>query len=193
MAKVVKVMEVSEISIGDAYREVPSGAGEQLVGRTTVQELTNKTLSSPVITGETVNHTAATLAIAPATHAGRIVTLNRAAGVTVTLPTATGSGNHYRFIVGTTVTSNQHRFDVTGDDAYFGILNMLDLDGSAAAGFAAGSDADRIDLNGTTKGGTKGDFIEFVDIAADTWFVTGNLQVPVGSNPASPFTTGAVS
>jgi len=99
----------------------------------------------------------------------------------------------YQFFVGTTVTSNQYRFNVTGNDAYFGIINMLDLDGSAAAGFAAGADADQIDLNGTTKGGVKGDWLVFRDVAADTWQVWGSLQVPAGSNPATPFATGQVS
>lgn len=156
--------------------------------------ITDPTITNPLITGPTpINLTAATLAVAAATHAGKTVTINKADGTTITLPAATGTGNKYPFFVGTTVTSNQIRFNVTGNDAYFGILNMLDLDASAAAGFAAGTDADQIDLNGTTKGGTKGDWIEFEDVATDTWAVRGNLQVPAGSNVATPFATGQIS
>lgn len=144
--------------------------------------------------GGVVDCTASTLTWDPLIHDGRTVTLNRAAGITVTLPAATGSGVIARFAVGTTITSNQYRFNVTGNDSYKGILNMLDLDGSASAGFAAGADADQIDLNGTTKGGVVGDFIAFQDTAVDVWTVLdNNLQVPAGSNPATPFATGQIS
>jgi len=196
MAKVVKVFEISEVSLGDSVREVPSTAGAKLVTETDTQTLTNKTLTSPTVTGpvttgEVVNATAATLSISAATHAGRIVTLNRAAGITVTMPAATGSGNRYRFIVGTTVTSNQYRFDVTGNDAYFGNIFGAQDGGATVEAWEAAADSDRIDLDGSTKGGIKGDYLEFVDIATDTWFVCGKIAQT--GTQATPFTTGAVS
>ena len=40
-----------------------------------------------------VNVTASTLTVKPQLHAGKTITLNRAAGVTCTLPAATGSGD----------------------------------------------------------------------------------------------------
>ncbi len=53
-----------------------------------------------------VSATAATLTVTAASHAGRTVLLDRAAGQAVTLPAATGSGNAYNFFVVTTITSN---------------------------------------------------------------------------------------
>lgn len=192
---------------------VPGGAGSvtevQVIDASSTQTLTNKTLTSPTISSPTVsgtitstavvngpapvNATGTTLAVAAATHAGLTVTLNRAAGITVTLPAATGTGNRYRFEVGTTVTSNQHRFNVTGDDSMQGIAYMHDEDTAAVSAFRASGDADQMDLNGGTKGGVIGDVVEFEDVATDKWAVTAFLAVLAGSNPATPFATGQVS
>jgi len=38
--------------------------------------------------------------------AGALQTINAAAGLTVTLPAASGTGYRYEFLIGTTVTSN---------------------------------------------------------------------------------------
>ena len=46
-----------------------------------------------------VNVTDATVTLSQATHANRVVTLNRAAGVTVTLPAATGTGDVYTIAI----------------------------------------------------------------------------------------------
>ena len=62
--------------------------------------------------GAVVDVTGATVAITAATHGSRVVTLNRAACVTATLPAATGSGEIYRFIIGTTATSNANIIEV---------------------------------------------------------------------------------
>ena len=53
-----------------------------------------------------VNATAATLTVTKDLHSGQTVTLNRAGGVAVTLPAATGTGCVYRFVVGTTFTTD---------------------------------------------------------------------------------------
>lgn len=184
----------------DDVLTVGDGSGRKtMVDTAKAQTLTNKTLTAPVITNPTIsgttplNVTAQTSVALGATHVGRTVTVDEADGVTFTLPAASGTGDKYRFFIGTTVTSNQVRFNVTGNDAMFGLVYMCDLDGSAAAAFAAGADADQLDLNGTTKGGVKGDWLTFEDVAADTWSVMASLQVPVGSNPASPFATGQVA
>jgi hypothetical protein len=49
---------------------------------------------------------AATVTLTDEGYVGSRIVLSRAAGSTLTLPPATGSGNRYEFIVGTTVTSN---------------------------------------------------------------------------------------
>lgn len=136
-----------------------------------------------------------TLTLTETTHEGKIICLDTAAGSTITLPAATGSGAKYKFVVTVAPSSNQHRINVVGDDAFVGSANLLDRDGSAQAAFSAasGSDVDRINMNGTTQGGLIGDTVEIIDVLADRWHVFAQLVVPAGSNPATPFATGQVS
>lgn len=133
------------------------------------------------------------LAVNADTHDGKTILLDTAAGTTITLPAATGSGAKFRFVVTVAPSSNQHRINVTGNDAFVGTINMIDLDAAATSTFAAGSDADQINLNTTTTGGKIGDWIEVQDCLADRWHVMGQLQVPSGSDDATPFATGQVS
>jgi len=136
------------------------------------------------VSARIVNVTASTLAVTEATHEGKIVTLNRAAGIAVTLPAATGSGGVYRFIIGTTVTSNSTTIKVTGNDVMFGIASVID-DTPAIIGWATAVDTDTITFNGTTTGGYKGDYVELVDFATDCWLVriTGRAT----GSEATPF------
>ena len=137
----------------------------------------------------------ASLTLTEAAHDGKIIALDTAAGSTITLPAASGSGMRFTFLVTVKPTSNQHRIDVVGNDEFVGSLDILDMDAAAQASFAAldAADNDRLDLNGTTKGGLVGDWIELIDLVADNWHVRGQLVCPAGSNVASPFTTAAVS
>ena len=143
------------------------------------------TLTDPTLTGNVklqegfVNITAATTLNAT-DHAGRLMRFNVAAGATVTLPAATGTGNRYRFAVNTTVTSNQDRIIAAGSDLFYGsLLIEADADSVADATIsfrANGSTHNSIDMNGTTQGGIAGDYIELVDIASAKWNVWGILQ-----------------
>lgn len=116
------------------------------------------------------NVTSSTVTITSADHEGKIVTLNRAGGIAVTLPAATGSGARYRFIVGTTFTSSA-TIKVVGDDTMAGNAILAQDAADTAVMFEAGATADTITMNGTTTGGLKGAEAELIDIAADTWFV----------------------
>ena len=71
--------------------------------------------------------------------------------------------------------------------SFFGSVNILDLDAAAQGAYAPAATDGTMTLNGTTTGGAIGDYIEFTDIATDQWGVRGQLQVPTGSNPATPF------
>lgn len=154
------------------------------------------TINSPVITGSPkwqegfVNITAATTLNA-ADHAGRLMRFNVAAGVTVTLPAATGTGNRYRFCVNTTVTSAADIVQVTGDDAFFGNIVGAADGGNTVNAWEAGADADQISLNGTTTGGVAGDYFEVTDIAADRWIAWGIISQT--GTEATPFLTGQVA
>lgn len=130
--------------------------------------------------------TAATLAVTAAAHAGRIVLLDRAAGVTATLPAATGSGNVYRFIVKTTVTSNSNIIKVADNtDVMAGALTVTDRADGSTATFGTVAASDTITLNGGTTGGFVGGLITLVDVATDLWSVSG---VVVGNGTeATPF------
>ena len=133
-----------------------------------------------------VEATAATLAATEAAHDGKTIVLNRAAGITVTLPAATGSGTRLRFVNKTAVTSNSHIIQVTGDDTMAGVAVVASDDASdVVKAFEAGATADTITLNGSTTGGLKGDVIELEDVAADLWSVKAVLAA-TGAE-ATPF------
>lgn len=132
-----------------------------------------------------VDATAATLTVTEEAHSDLLVTLNRAAGIAVTLPAATGSGSVYKFLVGTTVTSNTTTIKVVGDDTMTGVAMLLQDSADTIAAFETASTSDTITFNGTTTGGIKGDFVELIDAAADLWFVrvTGSAT----GTEATPF------
>lgn len=110
---------------------------------------------------------------------GRTIVFNRAAGVDVTLPAATGTGVRYRFVVGTTVTSNDINIRAAGTDEFAGVIYQVDTDTTdtvAAYPALAGDNFDVISLNGSTTGGLIGDWIEVEDIASGTWALFGFIN-----------------
>lgn len=119
-----------------------------------------------------VTTTAATLTLNKATHGDCTLVVNRAAGSVITLPAAYGSGSKYNILVGTTITSNNLIIQVANaSDIMTGIaLNAQDA-GDTAIAFETAVDTDTITLNGTTKGGIKGDRIELEDVATNLWAV----------------------
>jgi len=137
------------------------------------------------VSARIVNATAATLTVTEATHDGKVITLNRAAGIAVTLPAATGSGTHLRFFIGTTITSNSTTIKVVGNDTMVGSAVIAQDSADTAVMFEAGGTDDTITMNGSTTGGIKGDFVELIDIATDLWFVrmTGSAT----GSEATPF------
>lgn len=136
-----------------------------------------------------VTVTAATVAVNDDAHVGQRIVLSRAAGVTATLPAATGSGNRYEFIVGVTPTSNSHKIQVTGNDVMAGVA-YLGNDSAGAANFYTADNSDTITLNGTTTGGYIGARVTCDDIAADTWSVL--VLSEASGTEATPF-SAAVS
>lgn len=131
-----------------------------------------------------VNCTASTLTVTTAAHSDRTVTLNRAGGIAVTLPAATGSGTRLRFIVGTTFTSSA-TIKVVGDDIMTGFALFAADSGDTAVMFETASDTDTITFNGTSTGGYKGTIVELEDIAADTWYVS--VRGSATGSEATPF------
>jgi predicted RecA/RadA family phage recombinase len=166
------------IYIGVCTAAVASGAGDT-TGNVRLNGLT------PALNNGVVNVTAATLTVTAAKHAGKVVTLNKADGIAVTLPAASGTGNTYKFFVGTTVSSVGTTIKVVGNDTMVGsAINAAD-GGATAAMFEASGTDDTITMDGSTTGGIKGDFVELIDVAADLWSVrvTGSAT----GSEATPF------
>lgn len=134
--------------------------------------------------GGVSNVTAATYTAGSA-DIGKIITLNRAAGVAVTLPAATGSGAVYKFFVGTTVTSLSTTITRAGSDTMFGNAFAAQSGGTTVLAFEAAAST-TITFNGGTTGGIKGDFVTLTDVAAATWGVLINgSSVGAGATPFS--------
>ena len=176
---------------------IPASTGTtevQVVDASSTQTLTNKTLTAPVmtnpvVTSAPVNHTTGTLTLVAATHAFKTVTLNVSAGCTIQLPAASGTGNKYRFFVGTT-SATGYVFSPTGDDTLFGSAHVGDTGDSAAAiadlfHTAAGNNT----VTGHTANGSgvKGSTLEFEDVTADEWAV--DIVGQGAADPANPFST----
>ena len=137
-----------------------------------------------------INCTSATLAVNAVEHAGRTVVLNRAAGIAVTLPPAEGTGNKYRFYVGTTFTANGTIKVANSSDVMVGhaILAQDSADTVVHFGTAAVAGADTITFytaaNNTT-GGIAGAVVELEDVARNTWSVYYVSEA--GGTEATPF------
>lgn len=126
----------------------------------------------PAPNSKIVNLTASTLTVTADAHDLRTVTINRAAGSTITLPAATGSGAKFRFIVGTTVTSNGVIIKVANaTDIMTGTALLLQDSADTVVGFETAADTDTITLDGSTTGGIKGGVVEIEDIASGLFFV----------------------
>lgn len=104
--------------------------------------------------------------------AATILTVNAAAGLTLTLPAAGGLGDMFRIFIGTTVTTPSVIIKVANSSDIMAGLAISAADGGDTVnGWETASTSDTITLNGTTTGGIKGDYVELVDCAANTWAV----------------------
>lgn len=104
-------------------------------------------------------------------HSRRPLVLNIASGCTVTLPTATGSGNKFEFYINTTVTSNAYVIKVgSAAESITGIAWLAQDSAQTAAVFEDyGGSSDTITMNGSTTGGFKGGIVTVVDVAANSF------------------------
>ena len=125
-----------------------------------------------------------------ASQSGSVILVNDAAGLDFTLPAiaAADVGIWYRFVVTTTVTSNNFRVTAASGDFLNGGVWIADFDtANTGAYFAAnGSSHLACTMNGSTKGGKVGTVVEFTAISATGWYVTG-IQVFGDGALATPF------
>ena len=142
----------------------------------------SKLVNSPVIV------TSSTVSVSADDHAQRTIVLKRAAGITVTLPAAIGSGNKYTFVIGTTVTSNSCVIKVANaNDSMVGRAIAPADGGSSVNGWEVTSGQDTITLNGGTTGGYVGDTIELIDVADNIFVVNAFLAQTAAE--ATPFSS----
>lgn len=126
-----------------------------------------------------INLTAATT-LSPGLHEGLIVCMNAAAGFTITLPAATGTGNYYDVLVTTSVTSSNHVVKTGGSDVLVGTVGVSSTATSVSIGCQSTNST--ITMNGTTTGGLIGSWLHFQDIGTGQWYVDANI---VGSGTAA--------
>ena len=134
---------------------------------------------------------AADTTLTPVDNAGRTMVLGVATGATVTLPAATGTGNTYKFFVGTTVTSNAYIVQVANaTDTMAGVAIVANDTDASASIFETVAASDTITLNGTTTGGILGGTVELQDVASGVWAV--QVTGAATGTEATPF-SAAVS
>ena len=118
---------------------------------------------------------------------GSVITGNAAAGMTVTLPAAE-AGLHFSIHVGTTITSNT--FTITGassadtmqgqlisnDFTDLGSVTVLNENVATIAFDQPAADDHQIVMDGTTKGGKLGSYVNCTAITAAIWHVDGFLS-----------------
>jgi hypothetical protein len=166
------VYKQGSVTLSNTFSEI----NDSLAGNTaSAAELTRAADVSTRI----VDVTSATLTITALAHGSRTMTLNRAAGVTVTLPAATGTGEIFRFYIGTSVTSNNYIIQVANAsdvmDGGLVVMQDFDVDGTLSM-FRADAGDDTITLSPTTTGGLKGGTIEIQDVANNLFSVSANVQ-----------------
>jgi hypothetical protein len=129
----------------------------------------------------------ATLTLTEAAHDGKIIKLDTAAGSIVTLPTSTGGGAVYRFLVTVTATSNSHVIKVgNATDEMRGFVVQDSDTATAPNTWWAADDDDTITLNRTTTGlAAQGEYFELVDGTSGHYFVRGYSQA--SGTEATPF------
>lgn len=122
---------------------------------------------------------------------GSTVVLDRAAGSTVTLPAKASNGTYFEFVVSVSVTSNDDKV-ITGAATELLVGNIVNCDtdtANATLSFPSvvGTSNIAVVLNGSTKGGIKGDRVQFTKVNSTTWQVSGTTN---GTGAvATPFAT----
>lgn len=127
------------------------------------------------------------LTLTEASHEGRTIKLDTAAGSTVTLPASSGGGAVYRFLVTVTATSNNHIIKVANaTDEFRGFVVQSASEATAPNIWWAADNDDTITLNRTTTGlAAQGEWFEIVDAASGHFFVRGFSQA--SGTEATPF------
>lgn len=178
------VIEVRVVdAVNPATRTALTGVQRLVVA---TNDGTTVTTTQESASGQVVNTTATTLTITRALHADRMVTINSAAPIAITMPQATGTGARYRFFIGTVATATSHTIKVANaTDVMAGYAFCVVTTTTVLDSFKTSATSDTISLNGTTLGGVVGDRIEIIDVATGVFSVL-MYTAPTGTE-ATPF------
>jgi hypothetical protein len=178
-------------SPGGLFFKRSSTAGGQLyINEGTASSCAFNPLNYSAITpaGMVVPVTSSSLTITAASHHGKIMVLDLAAGIAITLPAAS-AGLWFRFVIKTTFTGASSIKSVTGADIMIGHATMGNDSTNSTVDFqaTAANTYDTIDMLGTgnSTGGIEGQYIEIIGLATNLWFV--QIQGDAAGTEATPF------
>lgn len=125
--------------------------------------------------GTIVSGSGATVSLTSA-ESGKTILMDRAAGIVFTLPSPV-IGLKYKFVVTTAVTSNLYSIDTDGASTFLvgNVNTIIDDSGTSEGSAADGAAHVSLDMNGTTKGGLVGSWVEVECISSTQWAVSGTL------------------
>lgn len=145
----------------------------------------------PIIGIPPLEQTTATLTVTAMLYGGHTIALNRAAGITITLPAATGSGMNIIFFVRTSFSGGGLGVIkvANSSDRILGNAYTItdDTINQSVVGFVTSATADTITLNGTTSGGIAGDRLVMQDLLPNIWSLTAFLEAT--GNEVTPFSS----
>ena len=129
--------------------------------------------------------TDATYQITPRDH-GKTLMLNRAAGMTLTLPVdTTFVGFTVKMVVRDTFTGTWEVTCETDGDLFFGGIFLSSVAAKSDRFGPNGSSNDTLKADADAKGRLSGGFVEFTCMGPNEWLVSGVLAA--GGTPATPF------
>lgn len=143
------------------------------------------------VSARIVDATSASLAVSADSHDGKVIVLNRAAGMVITLPTITSSnyGAKFRFVVKTTFTGTASIESATAADVMLGHALMGNDTNNTVVDWPAtiGDGYNKIDLFGTANstGGMAGQSIEITILGANLFYV--EIRGDAAGTEATPF------
>ena len=193
MSQITRISDCSETFGVDKDNYLTSTKGSKLPelwlgasgSETQVSATASEINSVAKTSSRLVNHTAATLTLSEALHGNKIVTVNKADGTAITLPAATGGGSQFELFIGTTITSVGSTIKVANSsDTMVGFVTQFADGGTTVVSYEISGTDDTITLDGSTKGGIKGDKILLTDIAVNLWSV--EVKVSATGTEASP-------
>lgn len=122
-------------------------------------------------------------------HAGRTCVINLAAGFAITLPAATGSGDRYRLVFGTALTTTSTVVITAGAATILKGLALINNTGDSSAAtvdaYPAGASDEKFTFDHALGAGEVGDWVEFEDIASGVFAVRAHIGAE--PDPATPF------